>query len=225
MIPIRDDNPTASPPIITVGLIAVNVVVFVLQFMQPPEQQMQMVYTWGAIPLRIFSSGDPLSWVTLLTSMFMHGGVAHIGGNMLYLWIFGNNIEDRLGHGKFFVFYILCGLVAALGHALMDPSSEIPMVGASGAISGVLGAYVLLFPRAKVVVLVVLVFILRFIAVPAFIVLGLWFVMQFTGILGGQQAGGGVAYMAHIGGFVFGLAVVYLFRPKPPARLRRGWPA
>ncbi len=222
MIPIRDDNPTSTAPIVTVGLIIGNVVVFVLQFMQPPELQVQTVYTWGAIPLRLFTGGNPLDWVTLITSMFMHGGLLHLGGNMLYLWIFGNNIEDRLGHVKFFFFYILCGLVAALGHALLNRASDIPMVGASGAISGVLGAYILLFPRAHVMVLIIFFFILRFIAVPAFVVLGLWFVMQLSGILGGTSEGGGVAYMAHIGGFVFGLAAIYLFRPRPRVA-NRGW--
>ena len=148
----------------------------------------------------------------------------HLGGNMLYLWIFGNNIEDRIGHIKFVFFYLLCGAAAALGFALSDPASTVPMVGASGAISGVLGAYILLFPRANVMVMIIFFFILRFVAVPAFIVLGLWFVLQITGILGGPQAGGGVAFMAHVGGFVFGLATIYLFRPKR-AVTRRGWPA
>ena len=222
MIPIRDDNPVTTTPFVTVGIIIVNVVVFFFQFTQPPELQVQTVYAWGAIPARLFGGGDPLAWITVFTSMFMHGGIMHIGGNMLYLWIFGNNIEDRIGHFKFIIFYLLCGFAAAIGHALINPASDVPMVGASGAISGVLGAYILLFPRAKVIVMVIFFFILRFIAVPAYLALGLWFVLQLTGILGGPQDGGGVAFMAHVGGFVFGLATIYLYRPKRPM-LRRGW--
>lgn len=224
MIPIRDDNPSTTAPIVTIGLIAINVVVYLLQFSQPPEVQAQTVYAWGAIPERLFTGGHPGDWITVLTSMFMHGGLAHLGGNMLYLWIFGNNIEDRLGHVKYLFFYLLSGVAAALAFALFNPSSDVPMVGASGAISGVLGAYIILFPRTNVIVLIFFFFI-RFVAIPAFIVLGLWFVMQFTGILGGNQAGGGVAYMAHVGGFVFGAAAVYIFRPKRPVQLRRGWAA
>jgi membrane associated rhomboid family serine protease len=223
MIPIRDDNPAYSPPIVTVALIAANVAVFILQFLQPPELQAQSVHTWGAIPARLLRGGDPAAWLTVFSSMFMHGGIVHLAGNMLYLWIFGNNIEDKLGHLKYLIFYLLCGVAAALGQTLIDPSSEVPMIGASGAISGVLGAYILLFPRANVMVLIIFVFI-RFIAVPAYVVLGLWFVMQLSGILGASSSGGGVAFMAHVGGFIFGLATIYLFRPKRDV-LRRGWPA
>ncbi len=223
MIPIRDDNPITSPPIVTVGLVVVNAAVFILQFIQPPELQELTVYRWGAIPARLFHGGDSAAWLTVFTSMFMHGGIMHIAGNMLYLWIFGNNIEDRLGHFKYLIFYLLSGVAAALAFAFFEPNSEVPMVGASGAISGVLGAYIVLFPRTNVMVLVFLFFFIRFVAVPAYIVLGLWFVMQFTGILGGSQAGGGVAYMAHIGGFAFGALTIYLFRPKRSARWRSGW--
>lgn len=222
MIPIRDDNPTSSPPIVTVSLIVANAAVFILQFMQPPELQVQAVYQWGVIPARLLSGGFS-DWVTIFSSMFMHGGIAHLGGNMLYLWIFGNNIEDRLGHIKSLIFYLLCGVAAALGQVMVSPSSTVPMVGASGAISGILGAYIVLFPRANVMVMIIFFFI-RFVAVPAWVVLGIWFVMQLTGILGTPAAGGGVAFMAHIGGFVFGALTIYLFRPKR-ALVRRGWPA
>ncbi len=213
MIPIRDENPSHRPPVVTVLLIAINAVVFIFQFMQPPEAQVAFVYAFGAIPALLTRDflqlpAPPEMWRTLFSSMFLHGGLGHLGGNMLYLWIFGNNIEDYLGHIRFLLFYLFCGLVAALAHTFTDPSSTIPMIGASGAISGVLGAYLLLHPRAKVIVLVFIVFIIRFIRVPAMIVLGIWFVMQISGILGGSD---GIAFMAHIGGFVAGLALIRVF--------------
>ncbi len=168
MIPIRDENPTTRTPVVTIGLIAINVLVFVLQMLQPPEAQQQFVFAWGAIPRDIAMGWDflpaiPIAWLTLFTSMFMHGGLMHLGGNMLYLWIFGNNIEDRLGHVKFLVFYLIGGLVAALSHVFFAPSSEIPMVGASGAISAVLGAYIVAYPQARVIVLFWIVVFVRFI--------------------------------------------------------------
>jgi membrane associated rhomboid family serine protease len=177
MIPIRDENPTTRTPVVTIGLIAINVLVFVLQMLQPSEAQQQIVFAWGAIPRDIAMGWDllpaiPIAWLTLFTSMFMHGGLMHMGGNMLYLWIFGNNIEDRLGHARFLVFYLIGGLVAALSHVLFAPSSEIPMVGASGAISAVLGAYMVAYPRASRCPLLGCRIFVRFIRVPAILMLG-----------------------------------------------------
>lgn len=226
MIPIRDENPTTRTPVVTIGLIAINVLVFVLQMLQPSEAQQQFVFAWGAIPRDITMGWDllpaiPIAWLTLFTSMFMHGGLMHLGGNMLYLWIFGNNIEDRLGHVKFLVFYLIGGLVAALSHVFFAPSSDIPMVGASGAISAVLGAYIVAYPQARVIVLFWIVVFVRFIRVPALLMLGVWFAMQifgFTGDAGSQ--GGGVAWLAHIGGFAVGVVLILLagVRPQRPNR-------
>jgi membrane associated rhomboid family serine protease len=210
MIPIRDENPTRRKPVVTVILIALNCAVFLYQVTRPVEAQQRVVYTFGAIPLLLTRDFNllpqlPEHWLTLVTSMFLHGGFLHLAGNMLYLWIFGNNIEDYLGRPRFILFYLVCGLVAAVTHALSDVTSPVPMVGASGAISGLLGAYMMLYPRARVIVLVWFFFIIRFVAVPAFVVLGLWFVMQLSGVLG---ASGGIAWFAHIGGFVFGLLTI-----------------
>ncbi|MBL0060931.1 MAG: rhomboid family intramembrane serine protease [bacterium] len=221
MIPIRDENPTRTTPVITIALIAINVLVFVMQMLQPPEAQQQFVFAWGAIPRDITMSWDllptvPVAWLTLFTSMFMHGGLMHLGGNMLYLWIFGNNIEDRLGHIQFLFFYIIGGLVAALSHVFFDPSSQIPMVGASGAISAVLGAYMLAYPKARVVVLFWIVFFVRFIRVPAILMLGVWFVMQISGFFGDMsREGGGVAWLAHIGGFIAGVVFGFIAGLRP----------
>ncbi len=215
MIPLRDENPTRRFPIVTVGIIAINVVVAVYSFTLPVNEFEGFVSTYGAVPALLFSA--PQYWLTLVTSMFMHGGVAHLGGNMLYLWIFGNNVEDHLGHVKFLLFYLICGFAAALTHALTEVSSTIPMVGASGAISGILGAYLVLYPHARVVTLVALVFFIRFVPVPAYLVLGVWFLMQLTGILGPS---GGIAFFAHIGGFIFGLFGIFLFGSPRRARSR-----
>ena len=221
MIPIRDENPTRSTPFVTIGLIVVNVLVFVMQMLQPPEAQQQFVFAWGATPHDITTGWDllptiPVAWLTLFTSMFMHGGLMHLGGNMLYLWIFGNNVEDRLGHIQFLFFYIIGGLVAALSHVFFDPSSQIPMVGASGAISAVLGAYMLAYPKARVVVLFWIVFFVRFIRVPAILMLGVWFVMQLSGFFNDMSSeGGGVAWLAHIGGFIAGVVLGFVAGLRP----------
>lgn len=221
MIPIRDENPTRHFPFVTVGLIAINVVVGLYSFVQPPAWYQAFIDTYGAVPVRITRDWNllpalPTQWLTLFTSMFLHGGVMHLAGNMLYLWIFGNNVEDHLGHIKFFFFYFFCGLIAALSHYAGDITSNIPMVGASGAISGVLGAYVILYPHARVVTMIWFFVFLRFIPIPAWIVLGVWFVMQLSGVLGGGE--GGVAWWAHIGGFIAGLLIVLML---PGTRNRR----
>lgn len=223
MIPLHDDNPTELTPFVTVTFIAVCVLVFLYQASLSPEPGEIFVFQYGAIPALLFGEAHlPSSmttpfpaYTTLFTSMFLHGGWMHLIGNMLYLWVFGNNIEDAMGHIRFVVFYFTCGLLAALSHALTDPSSTIPMVGASGAISGVLGAYVLLFPRAHVLVLAPGVGMMR---IAAGFVLGMWFVMQLlSGGMSLGSRGGGVAFFAHIGGFVAGMGLIGLFK-RPDVR-------
>ena len=220
MIPLRDENPTEITPIVTVTFIVMCVLVFLYEISLPPQANEVFVYMYGAIPAVVFGHvqlpHELMSlpaYGTLLSSMFLHGGWMHLIGNMLYLWIFGNNIEDVMGHMKFILFYGVCGIVAALSHAFIDPESTIPMVGASGAISGVLGAYLLLFPRARVLVLIPIGFFSQMIHVPAAIVLGLWFVMQlFSGGMSLGHEGGGVAFFAHIGGFIAGMALIGIFK-------------
>jgi len=206
-------------PLVTIAFIAACVLVFLYQASLPVGPGQTFVFQYGAIPALLFGQGELSSHVvaipafaTLFTSMFLHGGLMHLIGNMLYLWIFGNNIEDVMGHAKYLVFYLACGLLAALSHAITDPSSPVPMVGASGAISGVLGAYILLFPRAHVLVLIPGLGTTR---VAAGLVLGMWFVMQlFSGGMSVGSKGGGVAFFAHIGGFVVGMALIGLFKRR-----------
>jgi len=215
MIPFKDDNPTAIFPFVTICLIGINTIVFMLQVVYPADPR-QIVFTYGAIPnfLLTFKTVQPIHPVlTIFTSMFMHGGLFHLAGNMLYLWIFGNNIEDRLGHVKFIFFYLLCGVVAAYSHAITESSSIIPMIGASGAVSGILGAYIILFPHARVHTLIFLGFFVQVVRLPALFVIGFWIVIQFlNGIISsGSVAQGGVAWFAHIGGFVFGILMIKVF--------------
>ena len=225
MIPLRDDNPTTIVPVMTVGLIVLNILVFLYQISLGPRGGELFVYQFGAIPSVIFGSQTlpselvaiPASF-SIFTSMFLHGGFMHLIGNMLYLWIFGNNIEDAMSHGRFVVFYLLTGVVASMSHFLTDVSSEIPTIGASGAISGVLGAYILLYPRARVLVLIPLGFFMRVMYIPAGFVLGFYFVIQlFQGTFSLGEGGGGVAWFAHIGGFIAGLLLVGLFK-QPTVR-------
>jgi membrane associated rhomboid family serine protease len=238
MFPLKDDVPGRTTPFVTVGLIALNVVVFLYQISlgiegsRPGQATLELIQEFGLTPCRLTgycvdaSPGLPSPWVTVFTSMFLHGGVFHVGGNMLYLWIFGDNVEDTLGHGRFLVFYLLSGIAAALVQTVVSPASEIPMLGASGAVSGVLGAYLLLFPHARVLTLLIFGFFFRLVHIPAVIVLGFWIVVQFlNGILTvtvsavrGESAGGGVAWFAHIGGFVAGMGLLFVLRPRrdPP---------
>jgi membrane associated rhomboid family serine protease len=215
LIPYKDDNPTRTFPFFTIGIIALNVLVYLAVGLNPSVAQ-RVVYSYGAIPAALLSlqSSQPVNpMVTVFTSMFLHGGLFHIGGNMLYLWIFGNNIEDRLGHVKFLLFYFAGGVFAAYGNALSDPHSTIPMIGASGAIAAVLGAYLLLYPRASVYTVLFLGFFIQIVKLPALIVIGFWAIIQVVnGIVSKSMAGqGGVAWFAHLGGFLFGLAVVRIF--------------
>jgi membrane associated rhomboid family serine protease len=231
MIPLRDDNPTTIPPIVTIGIIVLCSLVFLWQQSLSAEAGRIAVYSYGLVPTVLFGN-DSLPpdiarippELSIVTSMFMHGGWMHIVGNMLYLWIFGNNIEDRLGHVRFVLFYLLCGAAAALAQSLANTHSVVPMIGASGAIAGVLGAYLVLFPRAHVLVLVPLGFFTQLMRLPALLVLGFWFVLQlFQGGLMAQGEEGGVAYLAHIGGFVAGIVLIFLLGGRPPAAAAT-WP-
>jgi len=220
MIPLKDENPTRIFPLVTIGLIVVNALVFLYQLSLGPASQ-TFVFAYGALPYEITRGMDiePQAaippYLTIYTSMFMHGGFMHIAGNMLYLWIFGNNIEDSMGHVRFVLFYLICGTIATVAHILVDQDSQVPMVGASGAISGVLGAYLLLFPRARILTLMMLGFFIRIVKVPAIVVLGFWIVFQFlNSALTAGTEGGGVAWFAHIGGFFAGLLLISLFRKK-----------
>lgn len=243
MIPIRDENPTFLTPYVTIGLIALNCAAWILlQDLGRDPGLARSLCSLGMIPGDLLGTAPvgtriPIgphvaciitasaSWHTLLTSMFMHGGWLHLLGNMWFLWIFGNNVEDAMGHMRFAAFYLLCGLVAALSQVAVDPASAVPMVGASGAIGGVMGAYVLLYPRVRVHLLLILGFIVTTVAVPAFLMLGYWFAIQVLSGMLDQNGGGGVAFAAHVGGFVAGALLAYVFRN--PRLLRRhphyGW--
>jgi membrane associated rhomboid family serine protease len=220
MFPLYDDNPTTRSPYVTVGLIATCTLVFFWQVSLDPRAAQAAAYAFGFIPAVFFEEAQlppelavvPPS-ATLITSMFLHGDLMHLIGNMLFLWIFGNNIEDACGHGRFIVFYVLCGLAAAFTQAFPDPDSAIPMIGASGAISGVLGAYLLLFPHARVYVLIPFGFLFVH-ALPAGWMLGLWFVFQLLSGAASSSAEGGVAWWAHVGGFVAGMALIWVFRDR-----------
>jgi membrane associated rhomboid family serine protease len=252
MFPFRDENPTERPAVITVAIIAANVLAFILLQGAGAEGPLaRAVCNLGLIPGEILQTAKPGSGVelapgmfclvdavpkywTVLTSMFMHGGWFHLIGNMLFMWVFGNNIEDAMGHTKFLIFYLLCGTAAAAAQTFISPHSVVPMVGASGAISGVLGAYLLLYPRVKVHTLIILPIYITTVAIPAWVMLGYWAVLQLLSGLGSlnEIEKGGVAFFAHVGGFAAGLLLVRLFaseevlrrRPTPPApyyRFRR----
>jgi membrane associated rhomboid family serine protease len=223
LIPLKDDIPTRRTPVITIALIALNVLVYFafehggLGLGQFGNER---VLDYGAIPKEITDPGfqvgppgQPAFWVTIFSSMFLHGSLLHLGGNMLFLWIFGNNIEDSMNRLVFVLFYLLGGLAALALQVVADPGSTIPTVGASGAIAGVLGAYARLYPRARVVTLIIIVIIVTVVTLPALLVLGLWFLLQLLPAFSDPVtgAGGGVAYFAHIGGFVFGLLAIKLF--------------
>ncbi|HEX5589857.1 MAG TPA: rhomboid family intramembrane serine protease [Candidatus Limnocylindrales bacterium] len=234
MIPLRDANPTRRAPVVTLALIAACFAVFAVELSVEAsggEAALGELFgTWGAVPSVISAafSGDgdmAAAWTGIFGSLFLHGGWLHLLGNMLFLWIFGNNIEDRLGRLPFLVFYLVGGIAAALTQVWIDPSSEIPLVGASGAIAATLGAYLVLYPRARILTLVFLGFFYQLIEVPAVFVLGFWFVLQLidgVASLGATTAQGGVAFFAHIGGFVAGMVVGAVVRattrrPRPPA--------
>ena len=219
MIPLRDVIPSRTTPVVTIAIIAINTLVFLYQLTLGPEVN-AFVIEYGLVPAQF-------SLLTLVTSMFLHGGLLHFGGNMLYLWIFGDNVEDRMGHGRFVVFYLLCGAAAALAQTYMQPSSFVPMVGASGAIAGVMGGYFVLYPRSRIVTLVPIFVFIQLIELPAIFFLGVWFLMQFVSGVGsiaaatGGEPAGGIAFWAHVAGFVAGVVAVLAFRK--PERQRVEW--
>jgi len=218
MVPLRDDNPVRITPYVTYGLIAVNILVFIYETTLSEPALNAFLRTWAVVPREISLNLEgaiiPTSpvpeWITLISSQFLHGGFLHIAGNMLFLWIFGNNVEERLGHIKYLIFYISCGILAALSQWIFAQDSTIPSLGASGAIAGVMGAYILRYPQAEIITLIPLGFFTNIVRVPAYFFLGFWFVQQaFNGLASlntpidmGMQ--GGVAYWAHAGGFIFG---------------------
>lgn len=235
VIPLHDDNPTTTRPYVTVGIMAVCVLVYVVHhLLLSDDGATRVAYGFGVVPA-VFMGREALPpelyvippWTTMITFMFLHGGFWHLAGNMLYLWIFGNNIEDAMGHGRFLAFYLLCGVAAVFAQVLPNPGSIIPMVGASGAISGVLGAYMLLFPRARVLLGLPLgLVILQLGRFPAIWVLAAWFLMQL--VMGALTAArtvgetqGGIAFGAHIGGFIAGLLLVAVFKKRSVPLWRR----
>lgn len=219
MIPLRDVIPSRTTPYVTISLIAINALVFVYE-LSLGRRLNGFVLAFGLMPAAF-------SWVSVLTSMFVHGGLLHAGGNMLYLWIFGDNVEDRMGHGRFVAFYLLCGVAAAIAQTFMSPDSMVPMVGASGAIAGVMGAYFVLYPHSRIVTLLPFFIFWQIIEVPAIYFLGIWFLMQFLSGVGSiatataLHRGGGVAFWAHVAGFVAGLTGVFVFRR--PERQQVDW--
>jgi membrane associated rhomboid family serine protease len=218
MFPIRDHNPSGRTPYVTYLLMAANVAIFVsyVGLFNDDRALNQFFMDFGTIPARL-TTGD--GTMTLFTSMFLHGGWMHLAGNMLFLWIFGDNVEDEMGHMPFLGFYIATGVLAGLAHVISAPYSPVPTVGASGAIAGVMGGYLLLFPKARVDILLILIVFIRVFPIPAWIMLMLWFAMQFIGGVGADPQAGGVAYWAHAGGFVFGVLLTV------PLWLKRGGPA
>jgi membrane associated rhomboid family serine protease len=218
MIPLRDVIPSRTTPGVTVTLIAINVLVFIFQSTLTDRAEEIFIYGFGLIPLHF-------SLVTVFTAMFVHAGLAHLIGNMLFLWIFGDNVEDRLGHGRFVLFYAICGFAAAFAQVALDPNSAVPMVGASGAVAGVMGAYLVLYPHSRVLMLFP--FPIFLFELPAVIFLGVWFLMQFLNGVGQlpifqqDQISGGVAFWAHVAGFLAGLVLVTIM--KRPERTTVDW--
>jgi membrane associated rhomboid family serine protease len=232
MLPLRDENPRRTFPFVTYLLVGLNILAFLWE-LSLGQALDRALFSIAFIPARFWIGGH---WVadlqTIVVSMFLHGSLMHIGSNMLYLWIFGDNIEDRLGHGRFAVFYLLCGFLATLAHAFFSPTSRIPAIGASGAIAGVLGAYLILYPHARVMTVIPIFFFITVREVPAIFILGFWFVLQlFSGVgslgVADAQDMGGVAYFAHIGGFVAGLLLIAPFggfrRPRQREPERPWW--
>ncbi len=216
MFPFRDHNPSNRIPYVAYALIAINILIYLTYGFLSDHQVYAVFDTWAMVPAEVTAGTD---WHTLITCMFMHGGWMHLAGNMLFLWVFGDNLEDYLGHVGFLLFYLLCGLVASAAQIAVDPLSPIPNVGASGAIAGLMGGYLLLFPKARVDVLFIIVIIIKVVPLAAWIVLGGWMALQIVmGVANIGMEGGGVAYFAHIGGFVagvIGIALIWMLRGKP----------
>ena len=219
MFPLRDTQPSYSKPVVTILLIVVNILIFLFEFSLDPYTRNALISVYGLVP-------DHFRLTTVFTSMFLHAGWLHVLGNMWFLWIFGDNIEDILGHAKFLLFYLMCGVAAALAQFLADPFSRIPMVGASGAIAGVMGAYMVKFPRARIVTFVFVLFFITTIDVPAWLMLIYWFLLQLFGGVGSIAASqyshvGGTAFLAHVGGFIAGIALIFLLGTRRPYYRRR----
>jgi membrane associated rhomboid family serine protease len=221
VLPLYDDNPRVMTPVVTYGLIAACTVVFLWQLSLGPRAQGAIAFAYGMVPATLFGSARlphelqlVPPWATLITSMFLHGGWLHLLGNMLYLWLFGRGVESAMGAPRYLVFYLLSGIAAALVQAAADPGAQVPLIGASGAIAGTLGAYLVLHPRSNIVVFVWIFIFVRLIAVPAVIVLGLWFLMQLLSALATTSGEPGIAFWAHVGGFVLGMLLVPLFRRR-----------
>src|SRR5438093_1780682 len=213
MIPLRDIIPSRTVPYITITIIALNALAWLFEVSLSPEVLEQFLRIYGVVPAYFTAP-------TLISSMFLHGSWSHVLGNMWYLWIFGDNVEDRMGHGRFLVFYLLCGIVAAFGQIVIDPTSTLPTIGASGAIAGVMGAYFVLYPQSRVLTLIPLIVFWEIVELPAIFLLGFWFLMQLfsAGAIAAtsNSQAGGVAFMAHVAGFIFGLVAVFIFRKREP---------
>jgi membrane associated rhomboid family serine protease len=229
MIPISDENPTRLTPFVTWALIAACVAVFFWELTFDERDSQALIFALGFIPKNFFEhpAAQTLysvpAWLTIFTSMFMHGGFLHVGGNMLYLWIFGNNVEDAMGHARFLFFYLICGAAAALSEGLVSPDSAVPMLGASGAISGVLASYVLIYPRTRITVIIPLGILLYPTKISAFYVVGFWFLLQVLNAFTTAPGAPGTAWMAHVGGFAMGLALTPVLSQFPLfGRYRRG---
>jgi membrane associated rhomboid family serine protease len=211
MIPLRDVIPSRTTPYVTITIIVLNTLAWLFELSLPHDDLNQVLTAYGVVPAYF-------SWPTLITSMFLHGGWMHVIGNMWYLWIFGDNVEDSLGHGRFIVFYLLCGIVAAFGQILIQPDSTLPTIGASGAIAGVMGAYFVLYPQSRVLTLLPLIIIWEIVELPAVVLLGFWFLYQLfsagTIAMTASTGGGGVAFMAHVAGFLFGVVAVFVFKKR-----------
>ena len=226
MIPLRDTTPTRNYPVVNTAIIGINVVVYLIQYLQGPEIN-RFIYIYGLVPARYsiprvaeyFTASQQV--LSLLSFMFLHGSFWHLLGNMWCLYIFGDNVEDRLGPIRYALFYLLCGVASGLSHLILNLQSNVPTIGASGAIAGVMGAYFILHPRSKILTLIPIFFIPYFINIPAFIFLGLWFILQFINAAGSHGAAGGIAWWAHIGGFVFGMLFLKLFSALPDTGVSR----
>jgi len=219
LIPLRDENPTQNLPVVTVLLILLNCLLFGYEMSLVFESSVELnrfIRQWGFVP-ESFTAGRAGSFITVFSSMFLHGGYLHLGSNMLFLWVFGDNIEDQLGAGRFLVFYLICGVAGSLGQYVVTPHSPAPLIGASGAIAGVLGGYFLLYPTARVLTAVIFVIFIRLIYLPAWILLGFWIILQLiqgTASLGMSDPVGNVAWFAHLGGFLTGVVMVLFFRKR-----------